>query len=112
MDSIVKDGSLSTDTLRLRPRRADGPGRRTLMRFGVASLVVPLGAMAPTIWRPSQSLLPNTIDPAICRAAGDDKAVAPGSVPRELKICWSTTAVCTVGVAVADERGFFAKRNL
>jgi NitT/TauT family transport system substrate-binding protein len=95
------------------PRQADGPGRRALLRFGVAGLVVPLGAMSPVLWRPGQSSLPDTLaHPPICRVAGDDAAVAPGSVPRELKICWSTTAVCTVGVAVADDRGFFAKRNL
>ena len=39
-------------------------------------------------------------------------AIAPGSTPRELKITWNTNAVCNVGVAVADQRGFFAKRNL
>ena len=95
------------------PRQADGPGRRALLRFSVAGLVVPLGAMSPALWRPGQSSLPDTLaHPPICRVAGDDAAIAPGSVPRELKICWSTNAVCTVGVAVADERGFFAKRNL
>ena len=95
------------------PRQADGPGRRALLRFSVAGLVVPLGAMAPALWRPGQSSLPDTLaNPPICRVAGDVAAIAPGSVPRELKITWNTNAVCHVGVAVADERGFFAKRNL
>jgi hypothetical protein len=59
--------------------------------------------MSPALWRPGQSSLPDTLaHPPICRVAGDDAAIAPGSVPRELKICWSTNAVCTVGVAVAD----------
>jgi NitT/TauT family transport system substrate-binding protein len=84
-----------------------------LLQHSVAGLVVPLGAMAPGFWRPGQSSLPDTIaNPPICRVAGDVEAIAPGSVPRELKITWNTNAVCNVGVAVADERGFFAKRNL
>jgi NitT/TauT family transport system substrate-binding protein len=95
------------------PRQAHGSGRRALLRFGVAGLVVPLGAMAPAFWRPGQSSLPDTMaDPPICRVAGDVTAIAPGSVPRKLTITWNTNAVCNVGVAVADERGFFAKRNL
>jgi NitT/TauT family transport system substrate-binding protein len=44
--------------------------------------------------------------------AANVTTVAPGSTPRELKITWNTNAVCNVGVAVADERGYFAKRNL
>ena len=39
-------------------------------------------------------------------------AIAPGATPRELKICWNTNSVCNVGVAVADQHGFFAKHNL
>jgi NitT/TauT family transport system substrate-binding protein len=72
---------------------------------------MPLGAMAPGSWRAGSSALPDTLaHPPICRAATD--AVAPGSVPHELKITWNTNAVCNVGVAVAETQGFFAKRNL
>jgi NitT/TauT family transport system substrate-binding protein len=88
-------------------------GRRTLLRFGMAGLVLPLGAMGPTFWRTGQTSLPDTMAyPPTCRVAGNDAAVAPGAVPREVKICWGANAICHVGLAVADERGFFAKRNL
>jgi NitT/TauT family transport system substrate-binding protein len=93
-------------------RQAAGSGRRALLRFGASGLVIPLGGMAPVSWRagqapPSEALM----NPPICRIA-DVTAVAPGSSPRELRICWNTNSVCNVGVAVADTQGFFAKRNL
>lgn len=94
-------------------RQSESPGRRAVLRFTAAGLVFPLGAMAPASWRTGQSWLTNTMThPPICRVAADVNAVAPGSSPRELKITWNTNAVCNVGVAVADERGFLAKRNL
>jgi NitT/TauT family transport system substrate-binding protein len=95
------------------PRQGKIPGRRAILRFGAAGLVIPLGAMAPASWRTGQSWLANTLThPPICRVAADGNAVAPGSSPRELRITWNTNAVCNVGVAVADTQGFFAKRNL
>jgi NitT/TauT family transport system substrate-binding protein len=94
-------------------RRGVRTGRRALLRYGVSSLVVPLGAMAPISWRTSRAPLPDTLkNLPICRVAADVNAVAPGSSPRDLKITWNTNAVCNVGVAVADTQGFFAKRNL
>src|SRR5580698_7925721 len=94
-------------------RQGDSPGRRAVLRFSAAGLLIPLGAMAPASWRTAQSRLTNPVThPPICRVAADANAVAPGSSPRELKITWNTNAVCNVGVAVADTQGFFAKRNL
>ena len=94
-------------------RRAVGPGRRAFLRLSGPALLLPLGAMAPASWRTRQSSLTDAMAHSpICRVAAEVTAVAPGSVPRELKITWNTNAVCNVGVAVADERGFFAKRNL
>ena len=94
-------------------RQGDSPGRRAVLRFSAAGLVIPLGAMAPASWRTAQSWLTNPVThPPICRVAADVNTVAPGSSPRELKITWNTNAVCNVGVAVADTQGFFAKRNL
>lgn len=94
-------------------RRVKGPGRRALLGVGVAGLVVPLGAMAPVVWRPGQpSAADSMADAPICRVAGGSEAIAPGSTPRKLTITWNTNAVCNVGVAVADAQGFFTKRNL
>ena len=92
---------------------ASGRGRRSFLRLTASGLVVPLGAMAPASWRTGLSSLPDAMaHPPICRVAAEVTAVAPGPAPRELRITWNTNAVCNVGVAVADERGFFAKRNL
>ena len=41
-----------------------------------------------------------------------DAAIAPGATPREIKICWNANSVCNVGIAVADQHGFFARHNL
>jgi NitT/TauT family transport system substrate-binding protein len=87
-----------------RSRQAVDHGRRAFLRLGIA---VPFGAMAP-----SSLLLDVPFCPPICRAVADTSAIAPGAAPRELKITWNTNAVCNVGVAVADQQGFFAKRNL
>ena len=37
--------------------------------------------------------------------------VVPGAV-RDLKLTWNASAICTVGVPVADAKGLFKKRNL
>jgi NitT/TauT family transport system substrate-binding protein len=94
-------------------RRTTRPGRRTFLRLSAPALLLPLGGMAPASWRTGRPSLPDTIaHPPICRAANEVASVAPGSAPRELKITWNANSVCNVGIAVADERGFFAKRNL
>jgi NitT/TauT family transport system substrate-binding protein len=62
--------------------------------------------MAPASWRTSR--LP--FEPPICRAAAS--AIAPGSAPREIRLCWNANSVCHTGIAAADQMGFFAKHNL
>jgi NitT/TauT family transport system substrate-binding protein len=95
------------------PHRPAVPGRRSLLGFAAAGLAIPLGGMAPASWRNGRS---SALDPLnhlpICRAAADANAVVPGAAPREIKISFSPNAVCTVGIAVAEERGFFARRNI
>jgi len=93
--------------------RASPPGRRSFLGFTAAGLVVPLGAMAPASWRTGQSSLSDGLGhPPICHAAMGANAVAPGAAPREIKIVWNAGSLCTVGVPVAMQRGFFASRNL
>jgi NitT/TauT family transport system substrate-binding protein len=53
---------------------------------------------------------PEFIDPAICRASFGTPVVLPQK--RALKLTWNATAICTVGVSVAKERGYFEKHNL
>src|SRR3954464_14098629 len=79
-------GRVFMDKIR-HPHQAAGSGRRTFLRLSAPGLLLPLGAMAPASWRTGPSSLPNaTAPPPICRVAADITAVAPGSVPRELKI--------------------------
>jgi NitT/TauT family transport system substrate-binding protein len=69
--------------------------------------------MAPVSWRTDPSSLLGSLDaPPICRVAADANTVAPGPSPREIKISFSPNAVCTVGIVVAEQLGFFARRNL
>jgi NitT/TauT family transport system substrate-binding protein len=49
--------------------------------------------------------------PPICKAA----AAVPVTVVnqrRGLKLTWNANAICTVGVPVAQQKGYFGKRNL
>ena len=95
------------------PHRATNPGRRSFLRFTASGLAVPLGAMAPASWRTGQSSLLDGLRGApICHAAVGANAVAPGAAPREIKMVWNAGSLCTVGVPVAEQRGFFARRNL
>ena len=94
------------------PHRATEHGRRAFLRLSASGLAVPLGGMAPASWRTASPPLDALARSPICRVASDTTFVAPGATPRELKITWNTNAVCNVGVAVADQRGLFAKRNL
>jgi NitT/TauT family transport system substrate-binding protein len=46
----------------------------------------------------------------ICRtAAAGDAVTGP---PRQLKLAWNATAICTASAPIAKERGIFAKHNL
>ncbi|MBV9971648.1 MAG: ABC transporter substrate-binding protein, partial [Xanthobacteraceae bacterium] len=92
---------------------AMNPGRRAFLRFTASSLAVPLGAMAPVPRRMDRSSAPDTlIRPPICHAAADGNAVAPDAAPRVIKVSFSPNAVCTVGIPVAEQLGFFARRNI
>ena len=92
-----------------KPQQSPRLGRRAFLRLGLSGLTVPLGAMAPASWNDQSSPLDALGRLPTCRTAAN---VATVSTPRELRITWNTNAVCNVGVAVADERGYFAKRNL
>lgn len=76
--------------------------RRSLVG-GIAAL--PLTGMAPL--RPADPLA----DAPICHAAATNAAPLAGPA-RKLKLTWNATAICTVGVPVADTQGVFAKHNL
>ncbi len=82
--------------------------RRTLLRAaGIGSALLPAAALA----QHALLRLPETeFDPAICRTSFGEPVVLPQK--RALKLTWNATAICTVGVPVAQEKGYFAKHNL
>lgn len=83
------------------------PNRRTFLRTAAAtSALVPAAALAQHAFVRG----PEFIDPAICRASFGAPVVLPQK--RALKLTWNATAICTVGVSVAKERGYFEKHNL
>jgi NitT/TauT family transport system substrate-binding protein len=89
------------------------PGRRAFLRLTASGLAVPLAAMAPASWRAGRSSQLDALShPPICHVAADANAVAPGSTPRLIRIPFSPNAVCTVGIPVAEQLGFFARRNI
>ena len=85
------------------------PNRRTFLRAAaVTGTLLPAGVLAQRLGR---SPLPaELLDPAICRASFGEPIVLPQK--RNLKLTWNATAICTVGVAVAQEKGSFQRRNL
>jgi NitT/TauT family transport system substrate-binding protein len=85
------------------------PTRRTLLRgAAVASTLVPATAIAQRAFL-RDGLSPE-LDPAICRASYGESVVLPQK--RAVKLTWNATAICTVGVPVAAEKGYFARHNL
>ena len=85
------------------------PTRRNLLRAAaVTGSLIPAGVMAQRAF--VGSLPAELLDPAICRASFGTPVVLPEK--RALKLTWNATAICTVGVAVAQEKGYFARHNL
>lgn len=85
------------------------PTRRTLLRVAaVTGTLLPAGVMAQRAFL--HGLPAELPDPAICRASFGAPVVL--AQKRALKLTWNATAICTVGVSVAKEKGYFEKHNL
>ncbi len=86
--------------------------RRTLLR--AAGITVPSAILAQRVFalgRPAASLNPLAAPP-ICHASAQvPLTVVPGQ-RRSLRLTWNASAICTVGVPVAQTKGYFEKRNL
>jgi NitT/TauT family transport system substrate-binding protein len=83
--------------------------RRTLLRAAVgASALIPAAAVAQHAFMLGQTSA--TLSPSICRASFGEPVVLPQK--RVVNFAWNGTSICTVGVAVAKEKSFFAKRNI
>ena len=89
------------------------PGRRALLRSaafaGAALPALAIGNRVLASSRPAELTAP-LLTPEICRASF--KAPVVLAEPRALKLSFNAGAVCTVGVPVAKQKGFFAKHNL
>jgi NitT/TauT family transport system substrate-binding protein len=89
--------------------------RRTVLRAaGITGALAPFALIGPRVFassRPAASL-DALAAPPICHAsAAVPLTVVPG--PRKsLKLTWNASAICTVGVPVAQTQGYFTKRNL
>lgn len=102
-------------------RRTPAPGRprfalsrRSLLRTaGAAGALAPLAALGTGAFAagPPRLALPQDLaNPYICRT--DYSAATPAGPPKKLKISWNAGAICLAPVAVAVERGLFARHGL
>jgi NitT/TauT family transport system substrate-binding protein len=84
--------------------------RRGLLQ--AAGVAAPLGLIGPRVFAGNRlPIQDGLIAPPICKAA----APVPVTVvaqKRALKLTWNASAICTVGVPVAQQKGYFEKRNL
>ncbi len=89
--------------------------RRTILHAtGFAGAAAPLGLMAPRVFassRPTASAL-TFGTPPICHASAEAPVTVVEGPRRNLKLTWNAGAICTVGVPVAQTKGYFEKRNL
>jgi NitT/TauT family transport system substrate-binding protein len=89
-------------------------GRTMLRAAGLAGAAIPLGIVNPRVFatsRPGTRLDPLAAPP-ICHAAAQvPVTVVPGQ-RKSLRLTWNASAICTVGVPVAQTKCYFDKRNL
>src|ERR1700693_3046082 len=84
--------------------------RRGLL--AAAGVAVPLGVIGPRVFASNRIAIPDSLmAPPICKAAAS-VPVTVVAEKRALKLTWNASAICTVGVPVAQQKGYFTKRNL
>jgi NitT/TauT family transport system substrate-binding protein len=89
--------------------------RMMLGAAGALGAAVPFAAFdrASALIGMGGSALPDAIGEfAICRTVAADGAEALKGPPRQIKLAWNASAVCTSSAPVAKERGIFAAHNL
>jgi NitT/TauT family transport system substrate-binding protein len=83
--------------------------RRGLLQ--AAGVAAPLGLIGHRVFAGNRIAIPDSLmAPPICKAATVPVTVV--SEKRSLKLTWNASAICTVGVPVAEQKGYFTKRNL
>jgi NitT/TauT family transport system substrate-binding protein len=86
--------------------------RRILL--GAAGAALPSALLAPRVFaltRPAVYLDPLAAPPICHASTAVPLTVVPGP-RRTLRLTWNASAICTVGVPVAQTKGYFEKRNL
>ena len=89
--------------------------RRTMLRAaGIAGAALPFGLVGPRVFATSR--LAGSLDPIaappICHAAAQVPLTVVHGPRKNLRLTWNASAICTVGVPVAQTKGYFEKRNL
>jgi NitT/TauT family transport system substrate-binding protein len=84
--------------------------RSVLGMAGALSLAAPFGIGAARAFTGVGRLPAGFGEFPICRTAAADSVLS--GPPRELKLAWNASAICTSAAPVAKERGIFAKNNL
>jgi NitT/TauT family transport system substrate-binding protein len=81
---------------------------------GIAGAALPVGFLGPHVFATSRagvSLNPVAASP-ICHAAAEVPLTVVSGQRKSLRLTWNASAICTVGVPVAQTKGYFDKRNL
>ena len=89
--------------------------RRTMLRAaGMAGAALPFGLVGPRGFATSRlaASLDPIAAPPICHAAAQVPLTVVHGPRKNLRLTWNATAICTVGVPVAQTKGYFEKRNL
>src|ERR1700729_1575195 len=89
--------------------------RRTMLRAaGIAGAALPFGLVGPRVFAPSRRAgsLDPIAAPPICHAAAQVPLTVVQGPRKNLRLTWNASAICTVGVPVAQTKGYFEKRNL
>jgi len=103
--------------MQIRPPSDVEESRHALSRRTMLALAGSLGAMTSLgafgvarAYTGAGALRQGLGDFPICRTAASGEPLA--GPPRQLKLAWNATAVCTASAPIAKERGIFAKHNL
>jgi NitT/TauT family transport system substrate-binding protein len=94
------------------------PSRRTIIATAGAATVLTFGAGITRVFASARVTaggistrdLAALENPEICHVA--DSAPAITAPAKQLKLTWNANAICTVGVPVAAQKGYFAKHGL
>jgi hypothetical protein len=86
--------------------------RAMLHAAGLAGAALPFGLVGPRGLATSRLAFDPIAAPPICHAAAQVPPTVVQGPRKNLRLTWDASAICTVGVPVAQTKGYFEKRNL